>query len=83
MNLVKKKYRTFEVEIQHDGELLTAVLEWEDTSFAHEFGTQRQGQWNVVYVERMSDGVEVTGTMSDKDFEKLTDLANEQVESEY
>lgn len=76
--IAKSNYKTNEIEIELKGNVYNVTANWEDTSFAHDFGTQVQGQWNVVYVEL--NGVDVTGTISDNDFDSLILRTNQELE---
>ena len=58
-----------------DDSIVTVVAGWIDTSFAHEFGTQKQGHYEVTNV--LVNGTDIPLEILDSKFlEEMDDLCN-------
>lgn len=66
-----------ELELELEGWCYTVQATWEDTSFTHEYGTERCGYWDVKRIEW--GGVDVTATLPDTLYIKLVERVNSEL----
>lgn len=65
--------QTFDVNYEHIQ--LEVVAKWEDTSFAHAFGTHRDGYWDIFEIF-YNDTMLPLALISDETIQKITDIIN-------
>ena len=79
---VMKHLRDFNVnakgfDVTYDKIELEIIAKWEDTSFGHAFGTQRQGYWDIEHIF-YNDTMLPLALISDETIQKIIDKINEE-----